>query len=288
MISSTSVQDQKQKAALLLGLHHSDKLLILPNIWDSLGAMLLEDIGYPAIATASASVAFANGYDDGENISFDELLIILKKITSSVNVPVTADIESGYAHNKQQLKENIQQLIESGIAGINIEDTDKQTKSLFPVEVQCERIKLIKDVCADMGTSFVINARTDVYVRNANNGSSVKKLKETIERGHAYKAAGADCFYPITMHDADEISHTVQQLQMPVNVVMMPGIPALYDLEKMGVARVSLGPGFLKIAIQAMKNLAVKLQQYEGLADITSNEITSPYLKGLVNKSGKT
>jgi 2-methylisocitrate lyase-like PEP mutase family enzyme len=288
MTPLTSIQDQKQKAALLLDLHHSGKLLILPNIWDSLGAMLLEDIGYAAIATASASVALANGYDDGENISFAELISILKKVASSVNVPVTADIESGYADNGGQLKKNIQQLIEAGIAGINIEDTDKQTKSLLPVEVQCERIKLIKNICEDMNTSLVINARTDVYLRNGDNSSSVSKLEETIKRGHAYKAAGADCFYPITMHNADEISYTVQQLQMPVNVIMMPGIPGLQDLQNMGVARVSLGPGFLKIAIQAMKNLAVKLQQYEGLSDVTSNEITSPYLKGLVNKNRKT
>ena len=149
-----------------------------------------------------------------------------------------------------------------------------------------EKIKLIKNVCADMHTNLVVNARTDVYIHSKE--SSAEKLKETIKRGHAYKAAGADSFYPITMHDADEISKTVKQLQMPVNIIMMPGIPELRDLQNMGVARLSLGPGFLKIAIQAMKNLAVKLQHYEGLFDVTSNEITSPYLKGLVNKSRKT
>ncbi len=279
MKQTTEILNQQEKAKRFYDLHHCGKLLILPNIWDSLGAMLLEDMGYPAVATASASVAFANGYDDGENIPFNELLAILKRIVEKVNIPVTADIESGYAHNEQQLKQNIQQIIEAGVVGINIEDTDKKTNTLLPVEVQCEKIKLIKKVSEEMNVPVFINARTDVYLRSttANN-----KLEETIKRGFAYKDAGADCFYPITMNSAEDIGTTVQQLEMPVNIIIMPGIPALMDLEKMGVARVSLGPGFLKYAIKAMKNLAEKLKSHEGMNDIIQNEITSAYVKKLV------
>ncbi len=279
MKQTTEILNQQEKAKRFYDLHHCGKLLILPNIWDSLGAMLLEDMDYPAVATASAAVAFANGYDDGENIPFNELLAILKRIAEKVNIPVTADIESGYAHNEQQLKQNIQQIIEAGVVGINIEDTDKKTNTLLPVEVQCEKIKLIKKVSEEMNVPVFINARTDVYLRSttANN-----KLEETIKRGFAYKDAGADCFYPITMNSAEDIGTTVQQLEMPVNIIIMPGIPALMDLEKMGVARVSLGPGFLKYAIKAMKNLAEKLKSHEGMNDIIQNEITSAYVKKLV------
>src|SRR5882757_7282973 len=134
---------QQEKAKLFNKLHHSDDLLVLPNIWDCLGAILLESVGYPAIATASASVSFSNGYNDGEHIPFNELLGILKKITANVNVPVTADIESGFAEKEDQLKENIRQLIQTGIAGINFEDTDKKTNALYPVEIQSQRIKAI-------------------------------------------------------------------------------------------------------------------------------------------------
>jgi 2-methylisocitrate lyase-like PEP mutase family enzyme len=281
---TSEILTQQEKADRFYELHHSGKLLILPNIWDSLGALMLEDIGYPAVATASASLAFSNGYDDGENISFDELLTILKKICNSVNIPVTADIESGYAENDDQLKRNIQQLLDTGIVGINIEDTDKKTNALLLPEVQCERIKLVKQVCKAADKSLFVNARTDVYLHAKESDSVRYKFEETIKRGIAYKAAGADCFYPITMHNAEDISNTVKQLQMPVNILMMPGIPALTELEKMGVARVSLGPAFLKTAIQAMKNLAEKLRQYEGLNDVAENEITSAYLKKLVRK----
>ena len=126
---------QKEKAQQFLQLHHSGKMLVLPNIWDPLGALLLEELEYPAVATASASVAYSNGFNDGENIPFIQLIDLLKRIVESVDIPVTADIESGYAGNDADLQENIKKLLATGIVGINIEDTDKATNELFPLEV---------------------------------------------------------------------------------------------------------------------------------------------------------
>jgi 2-methylisocitrate lyase-like PEP mutase family enzyme len=273
---------QIEKAKQFYDLHHSGKLLILPNIWDVLGAKLLEDLGYPAIATASAAVAYSNGYNDGENISFNEVLYILKHIANSVNVPVTADIESGYAANETELEKNIHQLIDTGIVGINIEDTDKQSKTLLPLEMQCERIELIKKISHERNMPLFINARTDTFVHEKNFASQQQQLDETIKRGNAYKAAGADCFYPILAHNQQHIQTIVEAMNMPVNILMMPGIPELNVLQQMGVARVSLGPGFLKYAVKAMRGLALKLQQQEGLNEIVGNDVTSDYLKKLV------
>ena len=275
---------QQEKAKRFYDLHHSGKLLILPNVWDCLGANLLESLHYPAIATASASVAFTNGFDDGQRISFDAVLAILKKITSSVTVPVSADIESGFAYNDEQLKQNIKQLLATGIVGINIEDTDKESNSIVPIEVQCEKIKLIKKVSEEMGVSLFINARADVYLRGKDFDTPELKFEEALKRGGAYKAAGANGFYPIGMTRREDIKRMVDQLQMPVNILTIPGIPELSVLNDIRVARVSLGPSFLKIAIKALKNLAIKLQNFEGLSDITENEITSAYVKDLVNK----
>jgi 2-methylisocitrate lyase-like PEP mutase family enzyme len=276
---------QQEKVKQFYNLHHSGRLLILPNIWDCLGANLLESLNYPAIATASASVAFTNGYDDGQKISFDSVLALLRKIVSSVSIPVSADIESGFAENDRQLKENIKQLIAAGIVGINIEDTDKKTDSILAAETQCEKIKLIKKVSEEVGVPLFINARADVYLRGKNFGTPESKFEEALKRGRAYKAAGANCFYPIGMTRQEDIKRMVEQLQMPVNVITIPGIPELKVLNEIGVARVSLGPSFLKIAIKAMKNLALKLQNFEGLSDITENEVTSAYVKDLVNKN---
>ena len=183
-----------------------------------------------------------------------------------------------------QLAENIKQLIDAGIVGINIEDTDKKTNSLLPTEIQCDKIQLIKKVSKEKGVSLFINARTDVYIRETNSKTSKEKLQEILKRGKAYKKAGADCFYPIAIKKFEDIKTAVEELQMPVNVITIPGIPELRTLNEIGVARISLGPSFLKIAIKAMKKLAIQLLNYDGLEEIIANEVTSDYLKALVNK----
>lgn len=134
---------QIEKAALFRQLHHSGKMLVLPNIWDPLGAIPLQSLDYPAVATASASIAYANGFPDGENIPFADLLLLLKKITGSVNVPVSADIESGYAENEDSLAENTRLLIDAGIVGINLEDSDCKTRRMQTLESQCNRISRV-------------------------------------------------------------------------------------------------------------------------------------------------
>ena len=188
------------KANLFKSLHHNDKILVLPNVWDPLGARLLESLGYNAVATASASIAFSNGYADGENIPFNDLISILKKIVESVKIPVTADIESGYASNIIMLEENIKQLIDTGISGINIEDSLHDDSNMVSVKTQCEKINCIRNTAIKMGVSIFINARTDVYIK-ANHLSAEEKLSEAIQRGKAYKYAGADGFYPIVLKE---------------------------------------------------------------------------------------
>jgi 2-methylisocitrate lyase-like PEP mutase family enzyme len=277
------MQNQKAKAERFRELHHNG-MLVLPNIWDSLGAALLEKLTYPAVATASASIAFVNGYNDGENIPFPDLLVQLKKITGSVNIPVSADIESGYANTNSELQRNIELLIETGIVGINLEDSDKKNNTLFAIEMQCERILLIKKVAAETGIPLFINARTDVYLKGKDFLSEEEKFNETIKRGKAFTGAGADCFFPILMTQKTAIQNLIAELRCPINIIAVAGAPDLKTLSEIGVARVSLGPGFLKIAIRTMKEIAEKLINYEGIEQITGNEITTDYLKNLIGK----
>jgi 2-methylisocitrate lyase-like PEP mutase family enzyme len=275
--------NQQDKALIFHELHHNGRMLILPNIWNPLGALLLENIGYAAVATASAAIAYANGYDDGEHIPFDDLLKILSRIANAVDVPVTADIESGYSNNNSGLRENIKKLIETGIVGINIEDSDKQSGNLNPIEMQCERISLIRTVSNEMGIHLFINARTDVYIADTHE----EKLQEAIKRGKAYTDAGADCLFPIAVKQKADISELVSNLNVPLNILAIPGTPDIKTLQEIGVARVSLGPGFLKIAVKAMKNIAVALMNLEGMNQIAENDITSDYLKTLVKTNRK-
>ena len=274
---------QPEKGNLLNTLHHNGKLLVLPNIWDPLGAILLESLGYAAVATASASIAFSNGYPDGEKIPFKELLHILRKIINSVTIPVTAEIESGYATNNAELKENIKMLLDIGIAGINFEDTNKDDKTIISIEAQCEKLSLIRNTASEMGVPLFINARTDVYLK-ANDLSDEEKLSETIRKGKAYKNSGADCFYPISLKKKEQIEIIIKEVGLPVNVLLLPGILDFETLKIIGVARLSLGPGFLKTSINAMKNIAEKLLHDEGMQEVTDNPVTSAYLNTLISK----
>lgn len=274
-------KSQQSKAQAFKALHHSGTILVLPNIWDPLGARLLESLDYPAIATASASVAFTNGYDDGEHIPFNDVVRRLSQITAKVSLPVTADIESGYAETEEQLQKNIEILLETGIVGINFEDYDKQTGHLIPIERQARRIRLIRKIADASDVPLFINARTDVFLRGTEFFPE-QRMNETLSRGKAYIDAGADCLFPPALKNEDDLKQLIDSLRCPVNVLAMPGIPDFKTLRDIGIARLSLGPGFLKIAIKAMKTIAMKLKSYEGLEDVTGNEITFEYLKDLV------
>lgn len=274
---------QTEKEKLFNQLHHSGDLLVLPNIWNPLGALLLQDLGYKAVATASASIALANGYQDGEKIPFNDLLLILEKIVKSVTISVTADVESGYTKNNTELSENIKKLIDTGIAGINFEDSKHDEQKLFTKEEQSEKINLIRETASQMGSVLFINARTDVFIKEKNL-SNEEKMAEAIDRGRAYKAAGADCFYPIFLKEKESIVTIMKEVSLPVNILMVPGIPDFSTLKEIGLARISLGPGFLKNAIQSMKNIAQKLLNREGMEEIINNPITTDYLNKLISK----
>ncbi len=263
-------------------LHHNGKLLILPNIWDPMGAILLQDLGYPAVATASSSLALSNGYPDGEKLPFEELLSSLRKIVKSVSIPVTADVESGYAGSDLKLlRENIKKLIGTGIAGINFEDSIHGQPGMIPVKEQAEKIRLIRKTAEEEGSRLFINERVDVYIKgDALNDD--EKLAEAIKRGKVYKESGADALYPIILRDQHHIDVLVQEVGLPLNLTLIPGIPDFDTLKKLGVARLSLASGFFKLAVTSMKNAAEKLLKYQGMELITDGLISSDYLSGLV------
>lgn len=262
-------------------LHHDQKLLILPNIWDVLGATLLEDLGYPAVATSSSAIALSNGYRDGERLPFEDLLKILSRIVSGVSIPVSADVETAYASNSTELKENIKKLINTGIVGINYEDSRHDETGMISIKEQSEKIEIIRKTATESGSHLFLNARMDVYIKG-NHLDGEQKLVEAIKRGKAYKDSGADGLYPIILKDKRHIEALVKETRLPVNVTMIPGIPDIETLKTIGVARVSLASGFLKSSVFAMKNIAEKLLKGEGVDDATQNMVTSGYLNGLI------
>jgi 2-methylisocitrate lyase-like PEP mutase family enzyme len=268
---------QKSKAEQFRKQHVSGKLLILPNIWDALGARLMETLGFPSVATASVSVAISNGYTDGENIPFDKLLEVVRKISLAVQLPVTVDMERGYADTIPQLKENIRLLIENGGIGINIEDSLPDKKGFYSEQEQCRKIEAVKETGIKYGVPVVINARTDSFMLNKDQDA----IGFAILRAKAYKNAGADCVYPIMMNQYDEISRFIAEVNMPVNVNLQKPIPDLPRLEQMGVARVSVGPQLLNHVLSNMKQLAEGLLQYDSSPFFSRDLLSRDYLDSL-------
>ena len=273
--------DKQRQASLAIEFreqHKGTQLLILPNIWDALGARLMEKIGYPSIATASVATALVNGFLDGEKIPFHRLLEIVQSIASAVQLPLTVDIERGFAETIPLLQENIRLLIEHGAIGINIEDSRPDHKSLSPLKEQCRKIEAIRETGIQCGVPLVINARTDVFMAEPS-GSA---LEEGVERGRAYKTAGADCIYPVTIGNYKDISRFVQEVGAPVNVLLMKSIPDLKLLKEIGVARVSLGPNLLTHVLLTMKEIGEGLKRGDTSAFFSRELLSREFRDSLV------
>jgi 2-methylisocitrate lyase-like PEP mutase family enzyme len=217
-------------AATLRSLHVPGRPLVLPNAWDAGTARLVVEAGFPVVATSSAAVAESLGYADNAAPSA-EMFDAVRRITRSVDVPVTVDAEAGYGLPAPEL---VARLLDAGAVGCNLEDTDHAGGGLTPIDKQAE---YLAEVRAAAGTDLVVNARVDVFVRSKDQESV---LAEGVERARAYLAAGADCVYPILIRSP--LKSFVDEVGGPVNVTLLPEF-SVPDLAAAGVARISLGGG---------------------------------------------
>jgi len=264
---------QKEKARTFLSLHSDQKLLILPNIWNPIGARILEAKGYTAAATASAAVSASLGFEDGEKIRLSTLLDVITRIVRSVDIPVTADIESGYADSIPSLRETIRQVIDCGVAGINIEDSIEEGSALRPVNTQCERIAAVREVAEQQGLHLVINARIDCFL-SGHFQNSQEKIEESVVRAKAYAGAGADCIYPIGPGDKDTVTALRNRIDGPINVLASAGAEPLPVLKKIGVNRVSFGPYVFRSCLKKFADIADELRGSGSYACFSRNMMT--------------
>src|SRR5262245_11024101 len=181
------------KAQQLRDLHRTPPILVLPNAWDAVSARIFEAEGFPAIATTSAGVANALGYPDGGIVPPNEMIQAIARIARAVKAPVTADIEHAYGATPSAVADSVMRVIAAGAVGINIEDIVPGAKDLEPIALQTDKIATIAKAAKMAGVPVVINARTDVFLRQI--GTPETRLGVAIERGKAFLAAGADCVF---------------------------------------------------------------------------------------------
>src|ERR1700730_3524173 len=217
---------QGRKAEDLRKLHSGPRVLMLPNAWDVASARVLEELGYPAIATTSAGVAFTLGYPDGQRVSRDEILDVVARIARAVRVPGTADMEAGYGTTLADMAESAKAIVSSGAVGLNLEAvTGEAESSQVNTELQAEKIRAIRQVSASLGVSLVINARTDIYLMPI--GPETMRFERTVERLRAYHAAGADCVFVPGLVDRELIEKLVKAVDAPLNILITPACPSI-------------------------------------------------------------
>ncbi len=234
------------QADQLRGLHVPGSPLLLVNAWDPPSARRLAHDGYPAIATTSAGVAEALGYEDGNVTPPDEMLAAVARIAAVVDVPVTADLEAGYGLEPGALVEG---LLRAGAVGLNFEDTDHEGGGMVDAETQAERLVAIKAAGREAGVDVVLNARVDTFLHDG-------EVDDAVRRGRMYAQAGADCVYPIAARGREAIQRLVQEVGAPINILAVPGGLSLAALGELGVARASFGSGLMHIAMDAAAQTA--------------------------------
>jgi 2-methylisocitrate lyase-like PEP mutase family enzyme len=220
-------------------LHQSPALFVLPNVWNAKSAQVLEKENYPAIATSSAAVANALGYQDGEDMPFEDYLLIIKRILAVVQIPLTVDMEMGYGKTNEDIYANLRTLAKLGVAGINIEDSTISStgRELKDANTFAQTIAYIKSKLAAEGFELFINVRCDTYLLNV-----AGKQQETAHRLSLYEAAGADGIFLPCISEPADIQAAVSQTKLPLNVMSISNLPGLETLQALGVKRVSLGP----------------------------------------------
>ena len=254
------IHTQVQKAEELRKLHHGPRTLVLPNVWDVASARVVEELGYPAVATSSAGVAFALGYPDGQRVSRDAMLEVVARIARSVRVPVTADMEAGYGTTVEDMAETAKALVAAGAVGLNLEDVTGDTESSqVETELQVRKIRMIREVSAKLGVPLVINARTDIYLMPI--GPEATRFERTVERLRAYRDATADCLFAPGLSDRGTIEKLVKAVAAPLNILASAGCPALTELEKIGVARVSVGSGMMRATLGLVRRIGKELME---------------------------
>jgi 2-methylisocitrate lyase-like PEP mutase family enzyme len=235
-----SNQVLKERAERLLALHQPGNPVVLPTVWDAWSARLAVDAGFVALTVGSHPVANSVGKADQEGMTFDDVITRVKQITGAVDVPVSVDIESGYAQPATRL---ITGLLEAGAVGLNIEDTvHSEGGRLRSSSEHAELVGALRKAADATGVHMVINARTDLFLRQ--DGDESDRVDRAVARLKEAAAAGADSLYPVGRHDPETLRRLAAELPLPINAIALPDESDPASFGPLGVGRISFGPFF--------------------------------------------
>jgi 2-methylisocitrate lyase-like PEP mutase family enzyme len=229
-----------------LELHRRGRPLLMPNPWDVGSAKLLESIGFEALATTSSGFAATLGRLDG-SVTREEALAHCATLVAATPLPVSADLENGFADEPDGVAQTVRLAIDAGLAGCSIEDfTGREDDPIYPLEAAAERIAAAAEAAHAGPGGLVLTARSENFLHGR------KDLADTIARLEAFQEAGADVLYAPGIYRADDIRSIVESVDRPVNVLARPGAPSIAELAELRVARVSVGGGCAFVAAGAL------------------------------------
>jgi 2-methylisocitrate lyase-like PEP mutase family enzyme len=251
--------EQARQAENFRNMHRGPTLLLLPNAWDAISARIFAAAGFPAIATTSGGVSWALGYADGEAAPWPEVVAATARIVRVVSTPVTADIEAGFGDTPEAVGKSVAEIIQAGAVGVNLEDgTPQGAAPIRTIADAAQRIAAAHEAARAAAVPIVINARTDLYLRDI--GDPATRFDEAVERAKAYFAAGADCFYPIGLRDTATMARLVKALMAPININVRAGSPSVAELEALGVARASTASAVALMAVSTTRQIAEEMK----------------------------
>ncbi|MBU2968430.1 isocitrate lyase/phosphoenolpyruvate mutase family protein [Pseudoalteromonas sp. C2R02] len=218
-------------------LHHQNTPLLICNVWDANSAKTAQKLNFKAIGTSSAAIAQMLGYEDGEQMRFDELLFIVKRILASTTLPLTVDIESGYSRDPLVTAGFIKTLSELGVVGINIEDSlVNKSRELINADAFADYLNAVTEQLAKDNVDIFINVRTDTFILGTDN-----VLEQTIERIKRYETANIDGVFVPCITNISDITAVIESTDLAINVMCMPELPNFEVLEQLNVNRISMG-----------------------------------------------
>jgi 2-methylisocitrate lyase-like PEP mutase family enzyme len=273
---------QRERAARFRALHGGPGILLLCNVWDAASARVVEEAGFPAVATTSAGVAWSLGFADGEHAPFQDVIGVVRRVVAAVGVPVNADIEAGFGETPRETAMSCLDVLEAGAIGVNLEDGTAGKDRLVPIPLQCEKIRAAKEAAAGSDRDLVVNARTDVFLDEIGNPET--RFDEAVRRSNAFRAAGADCLFVPGVADEATIGRLVEAIDGPVNILAGPQSPPIATLSRLRVARVSLGSGPARATLGHLRRVARELAESGTYSAIASDAISYDEANNLFNR----
>jgi 2-methylisocitrate lyase-like PEP mutase family enzyme len=246
---------QADRAQRFLALHRAGEPLLMPNPWDLGSARLLASLGFEALATTSSGFAATLGRNDGA-VSRDEAIVHAAVIVAATDLPVSADLENGFADAPAGVAETMRMSIEVGLAGASVEDfTGRADDPIYDIGLAAERIAAAAEAAHGGPGRLVLTARAENYLHGR------PDLADTIARLQAFQEAGADVLYAPGLRTLEDISQVIREVDRPVNVLVLEGMPPVAELAQAGVSRISVGGAFAFAALGAVVSAAAELRE---------------------------